>query len=302
MSNCQLLVVYPESSIPHLALARRLFAACQENSQEANLYSSGELDDIAEDQLCDTTIAVVDPVECATASRNRSGFFSKLVLARKRVMVWTEAVENGRYNEQFRLPIDFDAVFDVGFVSQEDKHSFTDVPYHFVFNGPTNEEEQIIANLAPVKERDIPWALVGYQTPEHLELVAALIDYGSYPEGFVFLPRFRRPKQRDVPLAPADLTAVLSRTKYYVWSVHRSPGYYESTRFIQALLAGAAPCEISGNNSGERTHIPGVFPTVRSFCKRVREGDYWSMYSMVREHYISKGSLAEHLEKALCLV
>jgi hypothetical protein len=211
-------------------------------------------------------------------------------------------VEDARYRQQLRLPVDFDAVFDVGFVSQRDKHPNSDVPYHFVFNGPTNEEEQIIANLTPAQERDIPWALVGYQTPEHRELAAALIDYGSYPEGFVFLPRFRRAKQRDAPLNPAELMAVLSRTKYYVWSAHRSSEYYDSARFIQALLAGAVPCEIGGGHSRENSNIPVLFSSVRSFCERVREEDYWSIYRMARECYISKGPLAEHLGRALRLL
>lgn len=147
-----------------------------------------------------------------------------------------------------------------------------------------------------------PVPLVGYQTPEHRELVAALIDYGSYPEGFVFLPRFRRARQRDVPLDPAELTAILSRTKYYVWSAPRSSKYYESARFIQALLAGAAPCEIGSSRSRERSNVPGVYPSVRSFCEKMQEDDYWSMYCSGREFFMSKGPLTEHLEEALRLV
>jgi hypothetical protein len=279
-----------------------LFTALEEESWKVTLRSSYELCETIMDGSSDAILAVVDPVGCAAASRDRSEFFAKLTAASRRIAISAEAVEDTRYEQQLRLPVDFDAVFDVGFVSQRDKHPNSNIPYYFVFNGPTRQEEQIIAELPPSQERYIPWTLVGYQTPEHLDLVAALMDYGPYPGGFVFLPRFRRTKQRDVPLNPTELMAVLSRTKYYVWSAPRSSKYYDSARFIQALLAGAVPCEIGSGHSRENSNIPVLFSSVRSFCERVREEDYWSIYRMVRECYISKGSLAEHLGRALRLV
>jgi len=309
MSEHQLLIVHPSSGgIFYQELSRRLFTACKEElREEVALCSSRELRNMTTDRLSSATLAVVNPVECAATSNDSSGwcaatssvrsaFFSKLALGYKRIMVLAEAVESKRYRQQFRVPVNFNALFDVGFVSQKEKHLFPDVSYCFVFDGPTKKEEQVIASLSTSK-RHIPWALVGYQTPEHLKLVAALVDYGRYPEGFCYLQR-----PFDSGLSPTGLAAVLSKTNYYVWSSEDSFAHYESFRFIQALLAGAVPCKIDNSHSWDDFDIPGIFPSAQSFCAKVQEEDYWSMYSSAREFYTSKGSLAEHLEKALHLV
>jgi hypothetical protein len=310
-----LLIVHPESEgalyreyqepdpLLLAALARRLFASCRERSWEIAVCSSRELLDMTTDQLSRATPAVVDPLECAATSGDEPVFFSKLSSARKRIMVLAEAVESTRYGQQFRLPTNFDAVFDVGFVSQRDKHLFPEVPYHFVFNGPTREEEQVLAELSPSQERCIPWAVVGPRTPNYLNLVAELMDYKLYPGGFCFLQHPSHQGRKGAGLLSySGLSAVLSKTKYYVWSSDDSSAYYESFRFLQALLVGAVPCKIDGGHSWEGSGIPGIFPSVRSFCARMQDEDHWSMYCSSREFYMSKGLLAEHLEKALRLV
>jgi hypothetical protein len=246
---------------------------------------------------------VVDPVACAATASQRSQFFSKLALARKRIAVLAEAVESTRYRQQSRLPVNFDAIFDVGFVSQRDKHPLPDVPYHFVFNGPTKEEEQVVAELVPSRERCIPWTVVGHQTPNNLNLVAELMDYKLYQGGFCLLQHRRhRGRKGERLLSSSALAAVLSRTNYYVWPSDDPFAYYESFRFVQALLAGAVPCKIAGDQVCERSDIPGTFPSVRSFWARAQDEGHWPMYCAAREFYMSGGTLAKHLEKALHLV
>ena len=303
MSDHRLLIVHPGSDgASYQELARRLFAARKEKAQEVTLCSSRELCDMAVDRASGATLAVVDPVGCAVASGDRSGFFSRLALARKRIMVLAEAVEDARYLQQFRLPVDFDAVFDVGFISQKDKHPFPKVPYHFVFNGLTEREERVVAELSPSRERHIPWALVGHQTPENLDLVMDLMHYERYSGGFVFLEPPRRAGRRGRPLGSSGLAAVLSKTSFYVWAADHSSAYYESARFVQALPAGTVPCKIDGGHAWEGSGIPNVFPSVRSFCEKVQEEDFWSMYRPAREFCVSRGPLAGHLEEALRLV
>jgi hypothetical protein len=311
----RLLIVHPESdSAPYreyqqpdpflpATLARRLFAACRERSWEVAVCSSGKLLNMTIDQLSRATLAVVDPVECVATSGNEQIFFDKLTNARKRIIVSAEAAESTRYGEQFRLSTDFDAVLDIGFVSQGDKHSFPDVPYHFVFNGPTGEEEQALADLSPEQERSIPWAVVGPRTSNHLNLVAELVNDKLYPGGFCFLQHLSHQGRKGTGLlSPSGLSAVLSKTNYYVWSSDDTFAYYESFRFVQALLVGAVPCKIASGHSWRESDIPNVFPSVRSFCAKVQEEDYWSMYCASREFYLSRGLMAEHLEKALRLV
>jgi hypothetical protein len=257
---------------------------------------------MAADRLSSATLIVLDPVECAAASSYKLEFFSKLALARKRIVVLAEMVESTWHESQLRLPVNFDAVFNIGFVPQGDEHPFSDVPYHFVFNGPTEEEKRVIATLSPSK-RGIPWAVVGPQDLNHCNLVAELTNYKLYPEGFCSLhpPRSRGEKGRGL-LSSSGLAAVLSKTRYCVWRSDDSFAYHESFRFIQALLAGAVPCKIDNNSSWDKAGIPGIFPSVQSFYTRVQEEGYWSMYCSAREFWVSKGLLAEHLEEALRLV
>jgi hypothetical protein len=320
MLDHQLLIIYPAGSdhTSYQELARRLFTACKEELLEVALCSSRELRNMTTEQLSNATLAVVNPIECAATSSDRSDFFSsatssdrsdffsKLSLARKRVMVLAEAVVESTRGPQSRLPVSFDAIFEVGFVPRKDENPLPDVPYHFVFNGPTKEEEQIIAELSPSQERYIPWAVVGPQDPYHLNLLAELMDYKLYRGGLCFLePPLQQGKgkgKRKGLLSSSGLAAVLSKTNYCVWGSNDSCAYYESFRFIQALLVGAVPCKIDGNRSWEESDIPGIFPSVQSFYARVQEEDHWSTYCSAREFYTSKGPLAEHLEKALRLV
>lgn len=299
----QIFIVYSwSSSESYRELARRLFTALKERSREATLTSTRELCETVTDLSHNAILAVVDPVECAATSNDRSKFFAKLNSAGKRIAISVEAVEDARYSQHLRLSVDFDAIFDVGFVSQSAKHPNGDVPYYFVFNGPTKWEEQTIAELPLSRERPIPWAVVGHQTPEHLRVVAELIDHKRYPGGFVFLQPLIRMRKRGSPLSSSELAAVLSQSRFHLWSAQRSSAHYESSRFIEALLAGAVPCKIDGNRSWENSDVPGIFPSVRAFCKGVEEDGYQSMYRSAREFYVSSGRLVEHLEGALRLV
>jgi hypothetical protein len=312
MLGYQLLIVYPESDdAPYReygepdplllsTIARRLFAACRERSREVAIHSSRELLKVPTDQLNRVTATVVDPMACAATSGDEPLFFSKLSSALKRIMVLAEAVEGVRYGQQFRLPVTFDAVFDIGFVSQGKRHSFSEVPYHFVFNGPTQEEKQIVAELSPSQERRIPWAAVGSRSSSYLDLVADLVDRTFYPGGFCILQHTNQQGRKGTGLlSPSGLSAVLSKTDYYVWSSDTSFAYYESFRFIQAVLAGAVPCKVDDGDSWDKSGIPGIFSSVGSFCTRVQEEDQWSMYCSSRDFFESGGLLAEHLERAL---
>lgn len=302
-TKSQIVIVHPgNNGESYRKLARRLFTALEEGSWDATLFSSRELCETTMDRLGDAILAMVDPVGCTAASGDRSKFFAKLNSADRRIAILAEAVEDVRYSRQFRLPVGFDAIFDIGFVSQRDEHPISDVPYHFVFNGPTKQEEQIITEMPLSQERSIPWAVVGYQSPEYLNLMTELVDYKLYPEGFVFLQRSPRIGKGRGPLSSSELAQVLSETRYYVWGSHHSSTYYESFRFVEALLAGAVPCKIVSGHSWGNPHIPGVFSSVQFFCEKVREEAWSSMYCSAKEFYMSKGPLAKHLEEALRFV
>jgi hypothetical protein len=295
----QFLIVHPDGSRTRRRnsgalledVAQRLFVASEEISLEVALRASGEVGDMAAERLSGLTLMVVDPLACASAAGNRSLFFRKLTAAHRRIMVSAGPVSSARYKRQLRLPVTFDAVFDVGFVEQSEAHPEPNVLYHFVFDGPTAREAEIIRARSPEKRR-IPWVMIVSETPSHLELLTHLIDHAD-SRGIV---RLHRPVGGSSSPAPEEL---LSRTDYYVWGSDSSSAYYESTRFVEAILAGAVPCKIDSDLSQRGSNIPGIFPSVESFCAQFREEGPWSLYRLARDFYLSKGSLGEHLRGAL---
>jgi hypothetical protein len=238
-----------------------------------------------------------------------------LTSARKLVLASAEPAQSPWYKAELKFLPTLDAVFDVGFISQEEEHDFPHVAYHFVFNGPTSTEKEAIAELPTVRERPIPWALVGHPTAGRLALAARLMeDFAA--AGFVFLPG--KPNQ-PVPVAftrqprlgkhekigASGLAAVLRQTTYYVWTSAHDFAHYESMRFVAALGVGAIPCKIAcgeisqGHSSYGHSHVPGVFPSPQSFIAAAHTEGAQALYQRARDFYLSKGLLATHLEKAL---
>lgn len=298
-----MLIVYPfEGSAFHEGLARRLATAHGENFKDTLVCSSAEVQDMDEGQLTDMTLAVLSPWECVRRITNRERFFSRLSAARKRILVLAEAVETKWFTWQFQMPIQYDALFDVGFISQEDKlHNFN-LPYRFLFNGPTKHEEQTIARASSSElERSVPWAFVGHSREDRIKLAAELVEKVD-PGGFVFLPK---PgfgvREGKGTIGPSGLASVLSKTKYYVWRSHHGFAYYESFRFVEAILSGAVPCKIDSEDIWKQPGIPGIFPSVEAFRDRIQGDGFSSMLESAKEFYLSRGRLADHLEQALAV-
>jgi hypothetical protein len=194
MSNPKIVIVRPaiEDVFPHRTLhqelAQRLLTACKDGAQlRAEIRTSRELSALATKELRDATLLVVGPFECMSTSGDGSTFISAFASAGTRVLASVEPVGSPWYEKQFKFHLNFDAVFDLGFVSQEHNHRLPEVAYHFVFNGSTKDEERKIRELTPPRERPILWSLVGYPTARRLELAARLTE-DLDPGGFVFMP------------------------------------------------------------------------------------------------------------------
>ncbi len=298
--RARFLIVYPSAgNIFYEHLSRRLAAACVEGSREVTLCAAAELGGMEKGWLEDATLALVNPSECTLGLSNTGEFISRISVARKKVMVLAEAIENRWFKGQFRLPISYDAVIDVGFVSQKEKLPDSDVPYHFLFNGPTREEKRKIEQSKP-SGRSIPWTFVGHRRDDRFALAAELVERLD-PGGFLFLPNPGTGvvRMKNGKIGPSGLEAVLSRTEYYVWMSHHTFMYYESFRFIEALTGGAVPCKITHETEWEQSGIPGIFPSVRAFCKVARSEDSTAMMDAAKEYYLSKGLLADHLGEIL---
>ena len=303
--------IFPHRTL-HQELAQRLLTACKNGAQQrAEIRTSRELCELAAEELRDATLLVVGPFESMGTSGDSSTFVSAFASAGKRILASAVPAGSPWYEKQFVFPLRFDAVFDLGFVSQEHKHSRPDVAYHFVFNGSTRDEERTIRELTPPHERPILWTMVGYPTARRLELAARLTE-DLDPGGFVFMPGqasllnpdgfpwWPQPLARHEKISPSSLATVLSKSGYYVWSSAHDLVYYESFRFIVAMRSGAVPCKIVHDGTSQGlSDIPGVFPSVAALCVAVQEKGAPSLYRLAKDFYLSKGSLATHLEEAL---
>jgi hypothetical protein len=285
-------------------LASRLSKGFRDASHTVAVYSSPEVCALAPEDLSITTLLVVSPGQCIEASGDEPLFLSKVACAHKRILASVGPVHSPRYLGRLRRGIHFDALFDLGFASQEDRHSeVSDVPYHFVFNGPIREEEPLAEEPANQAERTIPWVLVGPRSDRNRDLLGALFELQINPGGVCLL--HARPKNMVPPepmLGGPQLSAILSKARYYLWVAERDVVYYESFRFIDPLLAGTVPCKIDPALTAAGFDVPGVYASVSAFDTEVRDIGYSGMYRRARDFYVSRGRLGEHLSGALRLV
>jgi hypothetical protein len=285
-------------------LASRLSKGFRDSSHSVALYSSPEVCALAPEDLTNITLLVVSPRQCIEASGDEAVFLSNVARARTRILASVGPVHSPGYLARLRRGIHFDALFDLGFASQKGSHSeVSDIPYHFVFNGLTREEEPLAQAPPNRAERTIPWVLVGPRNQRHLELLAELFEHRVDPKGFCFLRVPWRSKAAAEPtLSSSGLSAVLSKAEFFLWSGDRSVAYFESFHFIHALLAGSVPCKVDPDYPREGLDIPGVYPSVSSFQTEIQEKGYCAMYRRASNFCVSRGRLAEHLSKALRLV
>jgi hypothetical protein len=285
-------------------LVSRLVEGFRDASQRVAVYSPPEVCTLSAEDLGGTTLLVASPAQCIENSGDESGFLSRVASAQKRILAWSGPVDGPGYRGRLRRGIDFDAVFDLGFVSQSEKHSeISEVPYYFVFNGRTREEEPLAEEPDHAGERTIPWVLVGPKTDKNRDLLAELFEHDADPRGFCLLhARLKNMAAPGPTIGGQQLSAILSKARYSLWSADRSSPYYESFRFIGPLSAGTVPCKIDPDLAAEEFAIPGVYASVAAFQTEAREVGYGAMYRRARDFYVSGGPLAEHLSGALSLV
>jgi hypothetical protein len=300
-----LTIVFPPSgNFSYRDLARRIAVACEEIAQPVELCAAHKVNLLAEESLKDRVYVLVMPSECLGSIDNTGTFLSRVASAKKRILLIGEPVEDEACEAQLDLPIAYDALVDVGFVSQEAKAADLPVPYHFLFNGPTRSERQTLQGVASDEKRGIPWTLVGTMVPKRVSLVAELVERVD-PGGFVFMPKSRMPRRKTLlatdhwRISPFELSKVLRRTRYYVWCSRHEFKHFESFRFVDALLAGAVPCKIDEKGSWKDTRIPGVFPSVEGFKDCIDDEGFDRMSADAREFYLNCGLLSDSLEKVL---
>ncbi len=289
-----LVIVYPARGNAFYAeLASRLYTAARAlDDKEVHLLSS---DAPAYHRLRfrEFTAAIVNPNECLLSGHRALSWLHE---CDARLAIIAESVDTQWYRNNFNLGFTYAAVVDVGFVSQEIGHAVPAVPYRFLFNAPTDEERQVIASRRP-GPRAIRWTVVGHYTEDRLQLVAKLIEQGG-SNGVVFLPTLRPIRRDNALLSPAAVRSVLARTAYYVWCAHHAHPYYESFRFLDCALTGAAPCKLDAS-AARQWAVPGVHVSVDTLCEQLRQEDSWPAYEAARRFCLSRGSLTDVLHDVL---
>lgn len=295
----QLFIIYSNNANAfYKELAQRLATACNESGRAARLTTAAELIHMGHSELKDATLAVVNPFECFHWVIDKEALSARLRMVHRKLMVLAEAIETRWFEDQFRLPVSFDALVDVGFHSQREKMDGYDIPYRFLFHAPTSTEREKIQH-PEAQKRPIPWALVGHQTTERLKFATELMRRIA-ATGFVFLPQpgFGVRKKGEA-IGPSGMISMLSRTEYYVWISHHEFSYYESFRFIEAILAGAMPIKIDASFEWQETTIPGIFPSLETFVEAVYDEGFVSLRESAAEFYLSQGLLADRFEEVL---
>ncbi len=283
-------------------LASRLSKGFEDASHGVAIYSSPELRALDTEVLGGATLLVASPGRCIETSGDETEFLSKVAGANKRILASVGPVDSPAYKRRLEKGIDFDAVFDIGFASQSDDHTeVSDVPYHFVFNGPIRDEEPVAEEPANQADRTIPWVLMGPKSDGNKNVLAELFEHEVDPGGFCLLQGRARIMAEPL-LGSEGLPAVLAKARYYLWGADRDAGYYESFRFIAPLLAGTVPCKIDPDLASEGLDIPGVYPSVSAFRAEAEAEGYLALYRRARNFYVARGRLAEHLSGAFALV
>jgi hypothetical protein len=303
MQTENLAIVRPPATGDQM-LASRLAKGFEDASHGVAMYSSPELCAMSAKALSSSALLVVSPRQCIEASGDEPAFLSQVARAQKRVLASVGRAGSPGYRGRLNRGVNFDAVIDLGFATQRDRHiEVSEVPYHFVFNGPTREEESLAEEPANPEERTIPWVLVGPKSDSNRDLLGELFEQGVDPGGFCLLQARVLSKSTAHPLLGSQgLSTVLSKARFYLWGVDRDGEYYESFRFIEPLLAGTVPCKIEPDLAAEGPDIPGVYPSVSALQAEVRYEGYLAMYRRARDFYVSRGRLAENLSEALRLV
>jgi hypothetical protein len=277
-------------NIFYFDLATRLSTAASELGVDVKLIGSSDLDCLSYSWATTVPALIVSPRECSLSGPVAMGTLAK---APFRAAVLADCVGTQWYYQTFLLEIDFDLVVDVGFLDQASVRPFQGVPYHRLFNSPLPEEATAISQRPP-DPRGVYWALIGHVTTDRLTLGDELYSFlGS--AGFLFLPHLRPVRSSEGMLSPADLRSVLRATSLYVWCSHHEFPYYESFRFLDAVICGAVPCKIDPWGLAELGGLPNVYSSVSDLAVAVGRQSPTGLFESSKEFALSNGTLTGHL-------
>jgi hypothetical protein len=289
--RARVLIVYPTlGNAFYLGLARRLADAASGLGIDTKLIGSSELNCLSRSWATSVPVLIVSPNECFLSGPE---MMASLDRAPFRAAVLADCVGTQWYRNTFLLDIEFDLVVDIGFLDQDLVRPFHSVPYHLLFNSPLPEEATAISQARP-GSRGLPWTLIGHLTTDRLALAEGLSS-SLGPWGFLFLPRLRPVRASEGMLSPAALHRVLQNTNCYVWCSHHTLPYYESFRFLDAVIGGAVPCKIDPWGLSELGGLPNVYASVPELAADLGERSTEGLFKSSRDFALSNGTFTQHL-------
>ena len=275
-------------------LAMRLFDAASELGVDARLIGSSTLDLVESSWGSSVPAFIVNPTECFMSGPDN---MSVLEAAPFRAAVLADCVGTPWYTKTFSLDMDFDLVVDVGLLDQSSVRPFRMVPYRLLLNAPLPKEAESIRAAEP-GSRSLNWALIGHLTPDRL-LLAEELSFFLGAEGFLFLPQLRPVRPAEGMLSPAALGRVLQAANLYVWCSHHTLPYYESFRFLDAVVSGAVPCKIDPGTSAELRGFPNVYGSIEDLARAVGERSQKGLFEPSKDYALSNGVLTDRLAELL---
>jgi len=270
-------------------------AAAALDNTDTSLISAADLEACDTSWLRGTTALVVNPVECALSGLD---VLAPLAASSFRAAVLAECVETKWFRNQFGGDIEYQTVIDVGFVDQGSAHPFPKLPYRFLFNAPLADESAVIAAMQPKYPRSLTWALVAARTDDRIRFAAELHSILG-PEGFLFMPDVRPVRPGAGMLSPSALKRTLEKTTFYVWRSHHDFPYYESFRFLDAVLSGSIPCKIDSQTSGDPAGLPHTYRSVEALVEDVGSRSTEDMFDEQREFALAHGTLDGRLRELI---
>ena len=186
----------------------------------------------------------------------------------------------------------------MGFLDQSKLHPRSAPPYRLLFNAPLSREANLIECSQP-GGRYVNWAVVAHVTLDRLALVEQLASRIG-PGGFAFLPQLRPVRPETAMLSPASLHRVLRKTNLYVWCSHHSLPYYESFRFLDAMVCGAVPCKVESGTLAELSGLPNIFPSVEDLSQALKASSPKDLFEVCKDFSLSNGTFTDHFGRLLC--
>jgi hypothetical protein len=246
------------------------------------------------------TALIVSVQECVASLDDGDAaerFVERLRGFRRRILVNYDCIYTDWFRGHFAVAPDLVTdVADVNIVPQTRAASVLGVPYHWIPEGLTGQEQ---SRMRPwTSGRPVPWVIAAHASPSRAAFLEAVVGHLG-PRGFAFFPAHRPYRDANGTLTETSLHRVLARADVYLWNSHHEYPFHECLRAPHAIQNGAVPAKIDPLFSRRFADVPWVFADLDALRAHLEAEGLREMYDRCREFLLRQGSLAAHLAKVL---